>query len=844
VSAAARLAAAVAAAPGAVPVTPGRAVFDHVLAGIVLEGDAARLAAALDPLFLVRAGWDPAGRVLAPPDGDRLLGRGVCRFGGCTATAWRPPAGAVCQACRTRLLAAGFSEDQLGPDGPGLPSLPDQDGCAVPGCAREPTARQARLCKAHAAAYRNKAPVSLEAFAGDPAVRPLPPCPPCPVPACIRSAVSGSAGAYCQAHRAAWQQARRACPGVGERAWQARAAAVAEAGRVSLRGLPPLIVVQILYGIWRRAEDGVKIPETVLRRVCDALRREQVISIFGVAGGPGLSTSPRTLLAAMARHVRLALADPAAERARDVWDMAVFGHRGRLTFTGITQPWLREAAKTWVQQELPRHRRSGGNIVRDHVKAIERLSESLRARADRGEDPAGLGRADIDDFCNRLGYLESAGEISRRTRTHFCRALRTVLPGIRSLGLTRAGQAAAGLPGDVVIRAADIPAEPEPAEPARDLPDAIMAVLCANLPGLTSPEVRVAVQLLMDTGRRPEDIAELGLDCLTRDPGDQPVLVYDNIKAHRLGRRLPVSEATAQVIIEQQQRVRSRFPGTPVAELALLPSPQRNPDGTKAITRQHLEHRHRQWAGSLGELKRADGSVFDSAQIVLYAYRHTYAQRHADAGVPIDVLAELMDHRNINLTRRYFRVGEQRRREAVDRVTTLTFDRHGNRIWRQATALSDVEYARYAISRVAVPFGRCSEPSNVQAGGASCPFRFRCAGCEHFSTDPSHLPDLQAYLQQLLAEAERLRACTNADAWVIEQATPREEEIQAVRRLIRDIQAELGGLDTAERVSIDEAVATIRRARAAIPARSVVPLPVPTVRPGISGGADVARQTA
>jgi len=295
------------------------------------------------------------------------------------------------------------------------------------------------------------------------------------------------------------------------------------------------------------------------------------------------------------------------------------------------------------------------------------------------------------------------------------------------------------------------------------------------------------------------------------------VLVYDNIKAHRPGRRLPVSDATAQVIIGQQQRVRSRFPGTPAGELALLPSPQRNPDGTRAITREHLEHRHRQWADSLGELKRADGSVFDPAQIVLYACRHTYAQRHADAGVPIDVLAELMDHRNINMTRRYFRVGEQRRREAVDRVTALTFDRHGNRIWRPAAALSDAECARYAISQVAVPFGRCSEPSNVQAGGTSCPFRFRCAGCEHFSTDPSHLPDLQAYLQQLMAEAERLRACTGADAWVIEQATPRQEEIQAVRRLIRDIQAGLDGLDAAERAGIDDAVAAIRRARAAIP---------------------------
>jgi site-specific recombinase XerD len=30
--------------------------------------------------------------------------------------------------------------------------------------------------------------------------------------------------------------------------------------------------------------------------------------------------------------------------------------------------------------------------------------------------------------------------------------------------------------------------------------------------------------------------------------------------------------------------------------------------------------------------------------------RHSYAQRHADAGVPVDVLKELLDHRSIQTT--------------------------------------------------------------------------------------------------------------------------------------------------------------------------------------------------
>jgi hypothetical protein len=41
------------------------------------------------------------------------------------------------------------------------------------------------------------------------------------------------------------------------------------------------------------------------------------------------------------------------------------------------------------------------------------------------------------------------------------------------------------------------------------------------------------------------------------------VLVYDNIKADRLGRRLPISETTAAVITGQQDRIRARFPHCP-----------------------------------------------------------------------------------------------------------------------------------------------------------------------------------------------------------------------------------------------------------------------------------------
>ena len=198
----------------------------------------------------------------------------------------------------------------------------------------------------------------------------------------------------------------------------------------------------------------------------------------------------------------------------------------------------------------------------------------------------------------------------------------------------------------------------------------------------------------------------------------------------------------------------------------------------------------------------------------MYAYRHTYAQRHADAGVPPDVLRELLDHLNFHTTRQYYRVGEKRRREAVDRLTAVQFDRHGNRIWHQAKALLDSEHARRAVGEVAVPFGGCAEPSNVKAGGHACPYRFRCAGCDHFRTDASYLPDLTAYLDDLLRTRERLAAAAGLDEWARADAMPSAEEITRIRRLISRIKTTLDDLTPQERAETDQAVAAVRRHRA------------------------------
>lgn len=794
--------------------------------GVLVDQLVVDLAGLLVPAFLVEIGWNSASLVMFPPPSHRLLGRPVCTADGCAVTA--PQRSRICAGCQRRLAQRGLVADQVGL----LPvrERPDRGigGCVVAGCGREWASGPAQLCQQHVD-QRQALGLGMAEFLAHPHALPLAACQPCGVASCPRQRRHRD-GCYCDAHQLRLRAKRRTDPQLDEGLWQRTEPPIGAGGQASLRGLPVLVVVEVLLGLQQRCRlDGVRTKEADLRSVCDDLRRQQVDSLADYRLEATRSLAFAGLVNALARHARRALSSPASEAAGDEWDLAVFGHVGTVSFTGISQDWLRESVKRWAIDDLPRRRlrpgrrTSGGLSVRHHVNALARLSESLRMRTDRGKVPAALGRTDMESFLNRLAYLASTGKISTDARIRAAREVRHVLATIRALGLTRAGALAAGLGQDFTIGVADIPHKPEAAESGRDLPPEVMRQICAQLDQLTSTSMRTAIELAIDTGRRPEEICDLGFDCLAHEADGSAVLVFDNHKAGRLGRRLPISANTATVISIQQQRVRTRYAHTPVSDLKLLPTDRRNPNGDRAITAFSLSFHHRTWVSNMPALSTVDDTEFDKSRVVLYAYRHTYAQRHADAGVPIDVLRELMDHRKLDTTSGYYQVGQSRRREAVDRVAAMQFNRHGERIWRQTQELLDSEHARRSVGEVVVPFGICAEPSNVQAGGTACPYRFRCVGCDHFRTDISYLPDLQAHLDDLLRNREKLLATQDLEDWARTEALPSENEITRIRRLISKVEAGLDELTAEHRAEIEQAVATVRRHR-------VVSLGMPRIR--------------
>jgi integrase len=814
-------------APAGLPERPS----DEITAG---------LWSAITPEFLALLGWSPQQRVMTFPQSHPLLGWKECLVANCDQGTSR--ADGCCPACHDRWT----KQDR--PPMAEFVTIPRVrrrhmlvEKCAVPDCARPWMTRSRRLCSTHRYQQAFILRISLEEFLIHPEVVGLASFGLCLVVACDRDRVGK--GNYCHPHTMRWRKhsQRHAPEELDEQHWCRTQPAVVIGSEISLRGLPDRVVAEVLYGLQHRTSIGIKTQHSEVRPLCDLIRSKELGSVEELDLA-GLSIPSRALRNAFTLSCRRLLLDPETERHKDVWDATVFGAKGgTLRFTAISQRWLREATKAWAHEDLPRRRGNGAtNVCQSRINSVVLLSESLRLhRGDRGELPSALARVDVTNFLNRLAYLHAQGTISAHLRASTVRSVRRLMAEMRAWGMTKPAGILAGLPDDFTVTAEDTPDEPEDSEAGRDVPAEVMRHLCSHLDQMDAdrgPEIRVAIELLIDTGRRPDEICQLSLDCLDRDGDGQPVLIYDNIKANRKNRRLPITAATAAVIEKQQQRVRARFPDEPASTLKLLPGPTKNPHGRKGITDGWVASRHRTWANSLPAVSIAttvevEGKLvtkmlpFDMTRVMLYSYRHTYAQRHADAGVPADVLRELMDHRLLDTTQGYYRVGEARRREAVERVTTMQFDRHGNRVWREARALLDSEHARRGVGEVAVPYGVCTEPSNVAAGGHDCPVRFRCVGCGHFSTDVSYLPDLEAYLADLLRNRERLLASVDADEWASAEAMPSTEEITRIRRLISRVTADLDDLTDEERAQIQESVAVVRAAR-----NRVVGLGLPRVR--------------
>lgn len=774
-----------------------------------------------------RGEWDH-GRWLftGDLDSDRTVGW-VCRTPSCRGVTRRHDA--RCDTCRHAQAAAGLADeafDRQPRRRPFFPLVPDT--CSVTGCERDRHSHG--LCMGHDRAWdkRRAKGESFENFVLH--AEPLHRLEPCLVTACGRERSSGAGLCPMHSARLRRQYGGIACSEEELSIWVGAQPPRLGAHQFSLAALEPLVRYELLYTLQRRDEtrppiDAMQVRVVASRLVGAASVRHVDLEALWSCGGLQYNATAKGLARDLGRHIERAWcnytgADPCAG---DVWDLALLdleanGSRrhsvtaGVVDFGPIGLGWLRELIKAWAIASRPYVQ-----TLRQAVTACRIASQALAGCGH--SDPANLTTGDfariVDAICSDRRNDGALPSVSYRNVLvyRFCE----VIDHGRTTGLM------AEVP-DTFCKAKRprLVEDPNEGELGKALPDAVIRQLDASLV-LLGPAGRFGpiaagglkamhhaiYQILRDTGRRPGEVVSLKVGCVEVIDGAHN-LIYDNHKAGRLRRRLPITAATAEIIGAWQAYRAGLLTPLSTAQW-LFPSPVlRSPQALGHLTSACVGVAFRTWVRQIpvidGELLGPDGtpSPFARSLITPYALRHSYAQRHADAGVPVDVLRELMDHRSVQTTMGYYSISLKRKQRAIRAVGALATDAKG----RQAPFAGRLAYERASVS---VPFGNCTEPSNVQAGGGSCPIRFQCAGCGFYRPDPSYLPALDEHVASLRADRETAVAMDAADYVVANLSA----EIDAFNKVIDTMRSRLGDLGSEERAEVEAASRLLRRTRAA-----------------------------
>lgn len=769
-------------------------------------------------------------------DGQTLLFTGD--LGGVRTVAWpcRTP-GCVtgtkrqhgrCDGCRRARtgLDIGWAEFDAAPPPRVTRPLQPTGHCAVAGCEGDLLCRG--LCSRHDRAWRKNTHEPIEAFTAR--AHPLTRAPGCVVAGCLRERVTRRG--LCHFHGERLHR-RRSVAGMSTdqvTAWIAAEQPRLGVHHFSLAGLPELLRIELLYGLQARDQAPAPLDPTQVRILLARLGgvaslREADPETVCRSGGTLYNAETTALFGGLRRHLDRAWAqhtglDPFAG---DLWQVALLdlqvnasrrwpATRGVIDLRVIEQAWLRQIVADWARATRPNLQR-----LRETLRACQGASHALTIAG--RTDPTRLGAGDFTRIIDAIsdqrrddGSLYSPGHRNLMLY-QFCQ----VIEYGRGAGLM------AAIPDPFRPAARHrIRNEPNEDELGKALPESVIAQLDAHL-DLLGPRGRAGAisadqlqamqrtiyQILRDTGRRPGEVVSLHVDCLEIIDG-QHNLIYDNHKAGRMRRRLPITTGTAE-LITTWQRQRAQLRTTPATDRWLFPSPQlRSPQSHGHLTPSCVGRTFKAWVGQIGtinsELIGPDGTPapYDPSLVIPYALRHSYAQRHADAGVPVDVLKELMDHVAVATTMGYYSVGLKRKRQAIAAVGALASDAAGN----PAPFTGPTAYERSSVS---VPFGNCTEPSNVTAGGGACPIRFQCAGCGFYRPDPSYLPALEQHVADLRADRETAQAIGAAD-YVSANLSA---EINAFTHVAEKMQHRLAQLPASERAEVEDASKLLRRARAA-----------------------------
>lgn len=383
-----------------------------------------------------------------------------------------------------------------------------------------------------------------------------------------------------------------------------------------------------------------------------------------------------------------------------------------MTFTKITTPWLKAAAKKFVRFQAATRSFA---TCRGYIRSFNHFDEYLQT----------IEGSFASSNINRSHIVGLMQYLSKKN-------LKPMTKGITLINLRVFHQIVLlegwlDWPEKPIIYNSDLPRDINKAP--QYISEHVLRQLKQHLHNF--PEwMQHFIIILMETGRRISEVCSLSFDCLEQD-GDGDLLLRVNEQKLKRIRLIPISKECIGAIKAQQHLVLAEE-----ASRYLFPSHGLSKSPT--VSAPHINRSLNSLAVEYG-IKDTNGVIWKFSS---HQFRHTIGTQMINAGVPQVMVQHYLGHESPEMTARYAHIHNETMKKAFTEYQEKMVDVNGQ--VRANDELMNAKWLKKNIMTQALPNGLCSLPLIQNR----CPHANACLTCTHFRTSKQYLERHKAQLEE------------------------------------------------------------------------------------------------
>ena len=428
-----------------------------------------------------------------------------------------------------------------------------------------------------------------------------------------------------------------------------------------------------------------------------------------------------------------------------------------MNFLDILQPWMRQAAKSWMKYCSTNQ---ASTTCCHKLFNLKRFSRFINEHA-YNIPPEKYNRNLILDY---YAYMTSSG-VTEALRQQSIWHLNEFLT-------MAAREKWANLPSLPLIYKEDAPKRSD--YQPRYIPDEVMEQLKQHMDSLL-PHFKRMLLVLIETGRRISELCQLDFDCLLQDATGDWFLKHYQSKMKK-EHTIPISRELARVIQEQQASVKVDWGNQENPFLFVAPKPRGN--GRKPITPYAFTMSLKKLAYEKG-ITDSNGNYYNFQS---HQFRHTVGTSMVNSGVPLHIIQKYLGHLSPEMTMHYAHIHDRTLKKEIIKYQSKIVNIAGQVIEPINPELNtvDLQWFKRNIQAQALPNGSCALPVPMK----ECPHANACLTCTHFRTTTEFIEQHKQQLEQTEKIIEKARA----NGWT--------RQIEMNERIASNLQNIINSLET------------------------------------------------